>query len=130
MKTISAKSRRNSSTGLSTVRPSCPKMSDEKSTPETPSRIPRTRIAPRPRPTTAASESVARPQGTELVGNVNEIDATELNPFNANMSPLSDETLCNGRNRHAEVLRSIWPDCANDPDASEYLSMTVFVNRE
>jgi hypothetical protein len=26
---------------------------------------------------------------------------------------------------HAEVLRSIWPACAIQPDASEYLSMTV-----
>src|SRR6266478_1595821 len=28
-------------------------------------------------------------------------------------------------NCHAEVLRSIWPDRANKPDASEYLSMTA-----
>src|SRR5881394_2897374 len=31
-----------------------------------------------------------------------------------------------GSNRHAEVLRSIWPIRAIGPDASEYLSMTIF----
>ena len=42
---MSAKSRRNSRTLASTANPSCPKSKDENRTADTPSRIPRTRIA-------------------------------------------------------------------------------------
>ena len=53
-------------TAGSMVNPICPKRSDEKRTPATPNRTPRTRIAPKSRPMVAARARIPIPAPTEL----------------------------------------------------------------